>query len=90
MKALLALAIIATASFTASTSAHAGDYRSSHHQVDYCKPYVVCTHKLYSCQEKRTAYDHCGRPYCYYVTVVTYKDVYNTGYSRTYTKTFRA
>ncbi len=93
MKIILTLAVIATASFS---SLKAGDYHSSYRNdycakpVEYCAPYVVCTHKIHTCQEKRQGHDHCGRCYYYYVTVVTYKDVYNTGATRTYTKTFKA
>ena len=90
MKTILVLALAALG----LSSAHAGDYGYSYRptQVDYCAPapYVVCTHKLHTCTEKRVAYDHCGRAYCYYVTIVTFKDVYNTGHTRTYTQTFRS
>ncbi len=87
MKVILTLAVIAAASFS---SLKAGDYHYSAKPVEYCKPYVVCTHKISVCKEKRQGHDHCGRCYYYYVTVITYKDVYNTGDTRTYTKTFRA
>ncbi len=96
MKIILTLAAIAAASFS---SLKAGDYCSSYSSgyssnhyapVAYCAPYVVCTHTVHTCQEQRQGHDHCGRCYYYYVTVVTYKDVYNTGEFRTYTRTFRA
>ena len=35
----------------------------------------------------KTAYTSCGRPYTYHVTVVTYRDLYSNGTSRTYTRT---
>ena len=40
------------------------------------------------CPQCRTAYDHCGRPYTYHVTVVTYCDHYSNGTSRTWSRTF--
>ncbi len=97
MKIILTLSVIAAASFS---SLKAGDYHSSYRAeyrndycakpVEYCAPYVVCTHKISVCQEQRQGHDHCGRCYYYTVTVVTYRDEYNTGATRTYTKTFRA
>lgn len=35
----------------------------------------------------KTAYTSCGRPYTYHVTVITYRDIYSNGTSRTYTRT---
>lgn len=91
MKSLIIIAL----AIVGISSVQAGDYRGKYGAYEardsgYCKPYVVCTHKISSCREKRMGYDNCGRCYYYYVTVVTYKDVYNTGTTRTYTKTFRA
>lgn len=56
----------------------------------YCEPKLVCTEIVCKERECRTGYDHCGRQFTYHVTVITYKDVYSNGHSRTYTKTLRA
>lgn len=91
MKSILTLAVILTASIT---GAHASDCYTSKSAtvriVRYCAPYVVCTERVSSCREQRMAYDHCGRPVCCWVTVVTYRDVYSTGATRTYSRTFNA
>ncbi len=69
----------------------APSYAPSHYApVAYCAPYVVCTHTVHTCQEQREGHDSCGRCFYYTVTVVTYRDEYNTGEYRTYTRTFRA
>ena len=58
------------------------------YQQTYCKPYKVSTCEIYRNRECRTAYDRCGHPYTYHVTIVTYRDTYSDGSSRTYTSTF--
>ncbi|HRQ91094.1 MAG TPA: hypothetical protein PLA50_20050 [Bacteroidia bacterium] len=57
----------------------------------HCAPapvYKTCTVEVCRERQCRTAYDHCGRPYSYHVTVVTYCDHYSNGTSRTWTRVF--
>lgn len=62
-------------------------FRSSNH--GHCAPvYKVRTCEVNRRRYCKTAYDHCGHPYTYHVTVVTYRDYYSNGTSRTYTRTF--
>ena len=87
MKTFLIIAIAAASlSFTA-TQAQAGSYR---HSSGYCAPYRVSTCEVSRCSYCQTAYDRCGYPYHYTVTVVTYRDSYSDGSSRTYTSSFRS
>lgn len=51
----------------------------------HCKPYKVSTCEINRCQECRTAYDHCGKPYTYHVTIITYRDTYSDGTYNDYT-----
>lgn len=52
------------------------------------QPYKVSTVEVNRYSQCKTAYDHCGRPYTYHVTVVTYCDHYSNGTSRTWSRTF--
>ncbi len=52
------------------------------------QPYKVSTVEVNRYSQCKTAYDHCGRPYTYHVTVVTYCDHYSNGSSRTWSRTF--
>ncbi len=52
-----------------------------------CTPYVVRTAELGRHFETRTGYRPCGAVYYYNVTIVTYRDFYSNGSSRTYTRT---
>jgi hypothetical protein len=52
------------------------------------QPYKVRTVEVNRYTQCRTAYDHCGRPYTYHVTVVTYCDQYSNGSTRTWSQTF--
>ena len=52
------------------------------------QPYKVSTVEVNRYTQCRTAYDHCGRPYTYHVTVVTYCDHYSNGTTRTWSQTF--
>lgn len=91
MKLILTLAIVIIASLGSASATDRYTTKSATvYTVDYCAPYVVCTQKVASCRKQYTSYDHCGRPYSYWVTIVTYRDVYNTGATRTYTRTFKA
>lgn len=77
---------------------YAGGYRGGHGYVapsygygySHCAPVVYKTHtvEVNRYTQCRTAYDHCGRPYTYHVTVVTYCDYYSNGTSRTWSRTF--
>lgn len=58
--------------------------------VSPSKPYVTRTQKLSSRKEQRVTTDACGRPRCYWVTVTTYCDVYNTGATRIYNRVIPA
>jgi hypothetical protein len=51
----------------------------------HCQPYKVSTCEVNRCQECRTAYDHCGKPYTYHVTIITYRDTYSDGTYNDYT-----
>ena len=52
------------------------------------QPYKISTSEVNRYTQCRTAYDHCGRPYTYHVTVVTYCDHYSNGTTRTWSQTF--
>jgi hypothetical protein len=79
---------------------YAGSYRGGHssghgyvaprYTPSHCAPVVYKTHtvEVNRYTQCRTAYDHCGRPYTYHVTVVTYCDHYSNGTSRTWSRTF--
>lgn len=91
MKLIFTLAIVLIASLGNARATDRYTTKSATiRTVGYCAPYVVCTERVSSCREQRMAYDHCGRQVCYWVTIVTYRDVYNTGATRTYTRTFKA
>lgn len=75
--------------FGSSSNIHnyvGGSFRSSGHCAP--APYHVRTDEVCRRTECRTAYTSCGRPYTYHVTIVTYRDIYSNGTSRTYTRTF--
>ena len=69
---------------------NSGYYSSggSYHSGGHCAPYKVSTVEVNRCSHVQTAYDNCGRPYSYRVTVVTYCDRYSDGTSRTWTRTY--
>lgn len=71
---ILTLAIVATA-FFGMTTVEAGSYRN------HCGPkvYKVRTCEIDRCKYKKWAYDHCGKRYSYWATVITYKDFYSNG-----------
>jgi hypothetical protein len=96
MKSTLALIALAAALFVGTAeSAHADSYRSNNYgkcetpryQPAYCKPYKVSTCEIKRSKVCRTGYDHCGKPYTYHVTVVTYRDSYSDGSYKTWTRT---
>jgi hypothetical protein len=60
-------------------------YEAPRYEPTYCKPYKVSTCEVSRCRECRTAYDHCGKPYTYHVTIITYRDTYSDGSFKTYT-----
>ncbi len=67
------------------------DYASQsyHNNSGHCaQPYKVSTVEVNRYTQCRTAYDNCGRPYTYHVTVVTYCDHYSNGQTRTWSQTF--
>ena len=87
MKTFLVLALAAFTFTAAPSITQASDcYRT----VSYCKPYVVCTEILSKCRSRRMGYDSCGNCYYYFVTVVTYRDVYSDGSTQRYTRSFRS
>ncbi len=59
-----------------------------HDHGHYRPVYKLHTVEVNRTRHCRTAYDHCGRPYTYHVTVVTYCDHYSNGTSRTWSRTF--
>lgn len=69
---------------------HANKGRGYGHQNNYVKHrvYKVSTCEIDRDRQCRTGYDHCGKPYTYHVTVVTYRDHYSDGSYRTYTKVY--
>lgn len=82
MKHLLLLALAAAALLTAApTTASAG--------YSHCGPrvYKIRTCEVDRCQYRKWAYDHCGRRYSYWVTVITYKDTFSNGSSRIWKRT---
>ncbi len=101
MKSTIALIALAAAALVVGTteSAHADNYRSNNYgnnyskcetpryQPTYCKPYKVSTCEIKRSKVCRTGYDHCGKPYTYHVTVVTYRDTYSDGSYKTWSRT---
>jgi len=99
--ALIAIALIATVSgnvfagdYCAKSKSYSkhSNYTSSSYRYEtpryeptYCKPYKVSTCEVNRYKECRTAYDHCGKPYTYHVTIITYRDTYSDGSFKTYT-----
>ena len=96
---LTALAIAAAALFVSIDTAeaklpvghgyhyrHANSGKGFGHHNNHCRTYKIRTCEINRYRECRTGYDHCGRPYTYHVTVVTYRDYFSNGTSRTYTK----
>lgn len=78
-----------------SGHAHGGHHRGGHlhhghhgHHGHHVMPYKVSTVEVHRCTEPRIAYHPGGRRYTYYVTVVTYRDHYSNGTTRTWTQTF--
>lgn len=54
---------------------------------DCGRPYLVRTSEICRRYERRTGRRPCGAYYHYNVTVITYRDFYSNGSSRTYTRT---
>lgn len=87
MKTLL-LSIIAAVLFSAGiTPAWAGTCPPP--PVAYCQPYKVRTVELYRQRVSQVRYDHCGRAYTVWFTVVTYQDVWSNGAWRNYQVAFQ-
>lgn len=72
---ILTLAIFGAAFFGMTTPVEAGNYHN------HCGPevYKVRTCEIDRCKYKKHAYNHCGKRYSYWVTVITYKDYYSNG-----------
>jgi len=96
MKTILAVALatVALLGFTSEVKAGPGHHHGP--SWGYHSPrgghcggpvYKIRTVVICSRQECRTGYYPCGRPYTYRVTVVTYRDIFSNGTSRTYTRT---
>lgn len=88
MKKLILAALIAAAGlFAGVNTAEAGNY---YNRYNHCAPkiYTVNTYEINRCKHKKVNYDHCGRVYYSWYTVVTYKTVYSNGTWRTFTRTF--
>lgn len=69
-------------------SGYNSGYGNNYGNSNHCAPVRL----LHTCEVDRrrvcrTGYDHCGRPYTYHVTVVTYRETYSNGSTRTYTRT---
>ena len=56
-------------------------------QSQCATPYKVRTQEINRRLVRKTGYLSCGRPYTYHITVVTYRDYYSNGTSRTWTRT---
>jgi hypothetical protein len=87
MKTLLIAALAATGFTFATPSAEAGHYRCT---TTYRAPYRVNTFVLNRWSQCQVGYDAWGRAFQYRVTVVTYRDVYSNGQTRTYNVTYRS
>jgi len=82
--AILALAGIAFATPKAEACDHAV-------AVAVCRaPYRVSTCEVHRCSYCKTAYNHCGYPYHYTLTVITYRASYSDGSATTYTRSYRS
>ena len=94
MKAILTLALAAAALIGFTSEAEAGSspfytghvWGHSHHGNCAPRVYKIRTIEICRRHECRTAYYPCGRPYTYSVTIVTYRDIFSNGSSRTYTR----
>lgn len=53
-------------------------------------PYKVRTCEVHRCAYRKSAHDSCGRNFRYTVTVITYRDFYSDGSTRTYSVTYRS
>lgn len=85
---ILITALVAFSGLTfAAPKSEASDYCYTT-TVSYCAPYRVSTCVVYRNSYCRTSYDRCGNAYHYTVTVVTYRDNYSDGSSRTYSRSF--
>ena len=92
----LAIAVTALVGFTPEAEAGTkGDVlrfigkqiaKNQGHHHGGCTPYVVRSMEIGRHFETRTGYRPCGAIYYYNVTVITYRDFYSNGTSRTYTK----
>jgi len=97
MKKVILATLLATASlFVGVSTSEAGNHcrpvyhHNTYHHKTYCPPavYKIHTCEINRCKHKKVRYDHCGKAFYYYVTVVTYRDSYSDGSHRTWTRTF--
>ncbi len=80
IKTLIIAATIALATLAAPSA-----------QAGYCPPvYKTSTCVVDKCSYKKWTTDYCGKRYSYTVTVVTYRDTYSNGTSKTYKQSFRS
>ena len=80
MKTLIIAATIALATLAAPSA-----------QAGYCPPvYKTSTCVVDKCSYKKWSTDYCGKRYSYTITVVTYRDTYSNGTTKTYKQTFRS
>ncbi|MEM1442599.1 MAG: hypothetical protein AAGF67_09670 [Verrucomicrobiota bacterium] len=96
--ATLAIAVTSLAAFTPEAEAGTkgdilrfiGQQIHKNHGPSYghghCTPYLVRTAEIGRHCETRTGYRPCGSIYYYNVTVVTYREFYSNGSTRTYTR----
>ena len=84
MKSILTFAATLAAVVLSADVASAGNACSGYtvQTVSHCV-YKTHTCELSRCRHQKMAYDSCGRCYSYWVTVVTYRDYYSNGTSRT-------
>ncbi|RFC44564.1 MAG: hypothetical protein DVB23_002249 [Verrucomicrobia bacterium] len=88
MKTILSfLCTVTLLSLSAGTAQAGGAYHNPVQTVSHCI-YKTHTCEVNRCRYKKTAHDPCGRCYAYWITVVTYRDSYSNGTSRTYKVTY--
>ncbi|MBU6300457.1 MAG: hypothetical protein KGS60_02800 [Verrucomicrobia bacterium] len=86
MKSILSiLCIIACLGLTGG-NAQAGGKRYSYSN-NHCV-YKTHTCEVNRCRHKKMGYDACGHCYTYWITVVTYRDYYSNGTTRSYQVTY--
>ena len=97
MKKYIIALITSTGMFAGLNTAEAGGgcFTPPCYTPPVCTPcptlvYKVKTIQIDVCHHKLLAYDHCGNPYHYCVTIYTFKDIFSDGTCRIWKKTVRS